>query len=405
MPNKFLPSSLISHEAAAILKVENTFLATANRKFEGMFSGQTYKPGDSVNVRLDNFFTGSRGDVSVAEAVTEASIAVEIQPLFTVSVSYTPTDLTRKIEDFGAEILAPGIRRLSAMLNEAIYTAALTEVNHFTGAASANLNTFASLDEVNPIMDDLAIDSVYARYAALAPIEVQQLRSASTLQNSFLPMLNRDITMHAALGNLADFDIYKDQSVGLFTAGTHADSGGGISVKTAASSGSTLVLTGLTNGTTFVAGDVIEIAGVFGFNPILRKSTGETAKFTVTTGGTVASNDVTLTVFPSLSFSGQRQNFTSASSTIPAGAAVTVYGDHVANLCYSDQGLIACLPPLAPMDAPESSVATDKEYGISIRCTKTADVLANRNILRLDLQAAYKWVPDQAVRLISKGKQ
>ena len=404
MANTFLTSSLISKEAAALFRVHNSFLATGNRRYEGMFNENTYKPGDTINVRLDNFFEGQRGDSVVAEDITEASIPVTIQPLFSVPILYTPTDLQRKIADFSDEVLMPAVRRLSAMMNKAIWDAGLTQITNIAGDPAANLNTFASLDDVNPIMDDLAIDPVYNRYASIAPKEVQQLRSAASLQNSFVSPINKEITMDAMLGRLADFDIYKDQSVTKFTAGTHAGPGS-VTVNAAVSSGNTIVLTGLTDGTTFVPGDIITIAGVFGWNPILRQKTELNKTYTVTNNETVAGGNATLTVSETIQFTGSRKNvFADGGDTeIPAGAVVTLYDDHVANYCYSEKGLITCMPPLQPMDSPHSSVATDRDYGISVRVSKSAEVLENRNVLRLDAQLATTWVPNQAVRLISKG--
>jgi hypothetical protein len=229
------------------------------------------------------------------------------------------------------------------------------------------------------------------------------LRSAPSLQNSFVSPLNREITMDAMLGRLADFDVYKDQNVTKFTAGTHT-AGGNITVKNAVSSGSSIVATGLTPGATFVAGDVISIDGTYEYNNVTRKSTNRNMQFVVMAGATAnGSGDATLSVYPSLQFTGPRKNIVAdgGDNDIPAGAVITVVGNHTPNFCYTERGLITCLPPLTPMDAPESSVATDSQAGISLRVSKTADVLNNKNILRIDGQMADAWVPTQAVRLIS----
>lgn len=405
MANSYLTSNLISKEAVALFKIFNSFIATGYRKYENMFSDSTYKSGDTINVRLDNFYIGARGDAIAAEDVVEASVPVTIRPLYSVAITYTPTDLQRKIADFNDEILMPAVRRLIAMMNRDIATAALTQVNFFTGDASANLNTFASLDQVNPIMDNLAMDPAYKRYASLNPTQVQQLRSATTLQNSFVEPINKEITMDAALGRLADFDIFKDQSISRFTAGSHL-AAGDITVKTAVSSGTTIVLTGLTiNETTvFKAGDVISIAGTSEFNQITREPTGREMQFAVQEDAdSDGSGDVTITVFPSIQFTGPRKNiFADGGDTeIAAGSVVTVVASHTPNICYTERGLITCMPPLQPMDAPESSTTTDKDYGVSIRVSKTAEVLENKNVIRLDAQLATRWVPQQAVRLVS----
>lgn len=400
MANTFLPSNLIAAEAVAQLAVNNTFLATSYKKYEGMFSSSPYKSGDTINVRLDNFFVGSRGDTVAAENIVEESTPVTIQPLYSVPITYTPTDLQRKIEDFSDEVIRPAVRRLAAMINRDIAQAALTQVSTWVGDAATNLNTFESLDQVNPIMDNLAMSPEYNRYVALNPTQVQKLRSASSLQNSFVSPLNKEITMDASLGRLADFDIFKDQSISSHTAGSP---GAGVTVKTAVSTGNTIALQNMTVTTgTFKAGDVISIAGVQEFNPITRTGTGRDIQFTIQNDVTAdGSGDAAITVEPAMKFSGPRQNMTSASDDIAVGAAVTTVGSHMPNIAYTERGLIACLPPLEVMDSPESHVAVDKDTGISIRISKTAEVLNNKNVMRLDAQCAYKWINSQAVRLVS----
>ena len=400
MANTYLTSNLISKEAVALFKVFNSFITTGYRKYEGMYSDQTYKSGDTINVRLDNFYEGERGDSVTAESIVEASIPVTIGPLYSVAIAYTPTDLTRKIADFSDEVLAPAVRRLIAMMNKTIQQNSLVQVNYFTGSALANLNSYASLDQVNPIMDNLAMDAAYKRYAVLNPIQQQQLRSAASLQNSFLTALNREITMDAMLGRLADFDIYKDQNVSLFTAGNHAVSGD-VTVKTTVASGSTIVLTGFNSGATMKAGDVFSIAGTYEFNQITRSRTTRNMQFTVTQDAAVSGSDITVQVYPAIQFTGPRQNIDSDTGTIASGSVVTLVPSHLPNICYTERGLITCMPALARMDAPESDVTTDREYGVSLRVSKTADVLNNKNIMRLDAQLATSWVPQQAVRLVS----
>lgn len=403
MSNTYLTSNLISKEAVALFGVMNSFIATGYRKYENMFSDATYKPGDTINVRLDNFYVGSRGDVVTAEDIVEASIPIQIRQLYSVPIAYTPTDLQRKIADFSDEILTPAVRRIVAMMNKDIALAALTQVTYWEGDPSSNLNSFASLDQVNPIMDNLAMDSIYKRYASLNPTQVQQLRSAASLQNSFLPMLNKDITMDAKLGHLAGFDIFKDQSLTGFIAGTHQTSGT-ITVLTAVSSGNQITVTGLTPSiqNIFQAGDPISITGTFEFNPITRAPTSRAMQFAVQANASSdGSGHAVLTVSPTIQFTGPRQNIYSSTNQIPAGAVVNVVGNHLPNVAYTERGLVTCMPPLAPMDSPMSSVSTDTRYGVSMRVSKSAEVMNNKNILRLDGQLAFSWVPGQAIKVIT----
>lgn len=399
--NSYVTSQLVADEAVAVFQVNNSFISTAYRKYESMFSNTTYAPGDTINVRLDNFFIGSRGDSVQAEAIVEDKRPLTIKPLFSIPILYTPTDLQRKIVDFSAEFIQPAVRRLVTMMNEEIVNDALTQVGYWTGSPTANLNSFASIDSINPIMSNLGMDKAYKRYISLSANQLQQLRSASSLQNSFVEPLNKEITMNAQLTRLANFDLYEDQSITSFTAGTAA---GTITVNAATGSGNTIALAGVTSGTTFVAGDVIRIAGVFEFNQIYRKSTGRVMQFVVQQNVTSTGGVTTIVVLPFL-FEGPRANVIALGSVIASGALVTTVTDHQPNFAYTERGLIACMPPLEPMDCPNSSVTTDKKYGVSIRVSKTAEVLDNKNVMRVDCQMANLWIPQQSVRVVAALNQ
>lgn len=410
MANQYLNSQLISKEAVAIFKALNSFVSTGYRKYENMFNENTYKAGDTINVRLDNFYVGARGDSVTAEDIVEDSIPVTIQPLYSVPIKYTPTDLQRDIADFANEFISPAVRRIIAMINNDIYQASLREIALWLGDISSPINSFRSLNQVNPLMDSLNMNN-YQRYICLDPSNAFELQSAKEVQNAFTAPLNKEVTMDAQLGRLAGFDILKDSSIDGHISGTHAASGD-ITVKTAVSSGNTIVVTGLTQTTgTFNVGDAFSLDGVFEYDRIKRKKTSYLKKFTVIgiSGAANADGDITLTVYPSLTATGPRQNFIvpgADPNEIPTGTVVNTLTDtdqgYINNIAYTDRGLITCLPPLERMDSPDSYTMNDKESGISLRVSKSAEVLENKNVLRLDAQCAFRWVPNQALRLVSK---
>jgi hypothetical protein len=404
MPNTYLNSQLISKEAVAIFEAETSLIATGYKgDYEGMYANRDFKPGQTISVRMDNFFVGDRGDTITAEDIVEADFDLTIGDLYSIAIEYTPTDLQRDIANFGAEILKPAVRRLIAMMNTDIANGITTQVNYWNGDATAYLNSFAAVDQVNATLDEINANG-YDRYLAISPKNAQTLRGA--LQNSFNTMLNEKITWKAALGNLADLDVMKDNSIGLHTAGTHT-AAGDVIVKTDVSSGNTIVLDGFTEGATIAVGDPITLEGVKAYDNINRKALAWDMQFTVTavSGAAGSNGEITVTVFPAIVADGPRQNFITPGADpneIPANTVVTFIGDHVNNAAYTERGLITVIPPLQRMDSPDSYVMTDPKFGVSLRVSKTAEVLNNKNIMRLDGQMAFKWVPGQAVRLVSK---
>lgn len=401
MANSYLTSNLISKEAVAIFKVFNSFLNTAYRKYEGMFNAQTYAPGDTVNVRLDNFFIGQRGDSVIAEDIQEASIPLTIAPLYSVPIAYTPTDLQRKIVDFSEEILQPAVRRIVTMMNSDIALAVLTQVNYFVGDTSAPVNSYKALDAVNPAMDLLAMDPAYVRYAMLSVNDAHELRSNPTIQNSFVSPLNKEVTLQSQLGQLAGFDVMKDQAIQKFIGGTKAIQAPATDFLIVSYTASTITISGAVpnQANVFASGDLIYLPSSTQFNQVLRQTTGAAMSFAVTSATTAtAGGQVTLGIYPNMILSGPRQNMNSAPAV---GDVVKAVSNHIANVCYTERGLICAIPPLERMDSPESYTFTDRDSGVSLRVSKTAEVLNNKNILRLDGQMAYAWVPQQAMRLVS----
>lgn len=407
MANQYLTSALIAPEAVAILQSINSLIRLGNRKWEGMFIAKNYAPGDTINLRLDNYYNVQRGDVVVTEDIVEASIPLTIQPLFSVPILYTPTDLERDIVDFTQEFVEPAVRAISAQIDYAIYVAAQTQIAHATGDITAPLNTFLSLSSVNPIMDTLNMNN-YGRNMVIDPYNFNSLLSSSDLRNSFLPTLNKAITLDAQLGRLAGFEVFKDSNFLPFISGTHT-AGGNITVSVAVQTGSSIILTGLTPGATFVAGDTLNFTGVQEWNSVGQTPIQQIKQLVVTANGTAdGTGTVTLATYPPLINTGPRQNFFTRGTSpnqIPAGTVVTSPTNttvgYMNNIAFTDRGLALALPPLIKMDSPYSFVSTDPQSGISMRVSKDAQILNNKNVLRLDAQMGLTWVNDQAVKVLS----
>lgn len=406
MANTYLNSSLISKEAVAIFETENSVISTAYKgDYENMFSDAKYKTGDTINLREDNFYTSSRGDSITAQDILEESIQMTILPLFSVAIRYTPTDLQRNIADFSAEFIRPAVRSLVADMNKAILDGACTQVSKFTGDSTSYINTFESFDDANRVLDESNANG-YDRYFALSPKNAHKLRGA--LYNSFNDTLNEKIIWRASLGNLADFDVMKDNAISTFNAGNHA-SGGNIAVLNATSDGSTLTLAGFAPGGTVNVGDHFSLSGVKEWDRINKKALDNDMQFTVTAvsnnGIAPGNGQLTVTIFPALKSTTARQNYITPGTnpnTVPANTVVNFVGNYVNNVFYTSRGLAVVIPALERMDSPDSQVYTDPTYGVSIRVSKTAEVLDNKNVLRMDAQMAFKWIPGQCGLFLSK---
>ena len=402
MANSYLTSDLISKTAVSQLKALNSFVNLGYRNYQGMLTKGQYAPGDTINVRLDNFYDVQEGDTVTAEDIVEASLPVTVQPLLSVSIAYKPTDLQRDIVDFSVEFIVPAVRSISAKLNTKLAQFANTQVNYFTGDITATMNSYAAATKVTPLMNVLNMNN-YKRTQVTDPFTAQALKESSTLQNSFLPSFNKSITIEGTMGRLGGMEFMQDTSLAPFVSGTHT-AAGDITVDGAVTTGNTIVLQGLTSGATIVAGDLFSIEGVYVYDQIKRQATQIQAQFVVLTGGTAGGpGTISITVSPAIVVSGPRKNISTAS--MPDNAVVNFVTNATAgytrSLAFTQRGLVLCLPALQPMDSPFSSTAMHD--GVSMRVSKTAEVLENKNILRLDLQYAARWIPDQTVFNITKN--
>lgn len=400
-PNNYLTSDLISAKAVAEFVASASFIHTAYKgDYESMFKKGYYAPGDTINIRRDNFYDVKRGDIVTPEPIVEAKFPLQIEPLFSVPIYYTPTDLQRDIVSFNEEFIKPAIRALVAKVNQSLYLKAFTQINYYLGSAGAALSTYSDVAKIKPFMRQLGIDPNYNHYLALDPIQAASLQSASSLQNNFVEPYNKKITMDGMLGRTAGLDIFVDEVITGFDAGTHA-AGGNITVKTAVSSGSSITLTGLTPGATFVPGDLFSIANTYMWNNVIQQKINKAMEFVVTVGGTAnGGGDLTVQVYPEINFSDSRRNIYSSTGDIAAGSVVTPIGSHTKNIAYTERGLVAVMPPLEPFPM-KSYTTTDQKSGVSIRVSEEQQILNNKCVMRVDCQAAFSWQSQNSVILLS----
>ena len=404
MANSFVNSSLISKDAAIYFKNMDTFMATGNRAYQGMWSNGMYDAGDTISIRLDNQFEVKQGDVVTVGDISESTLPLTLQPIYSVPVEYTTVDLTTDLyQGWSDRVLRPAIRNLVSKINYDIAAAARTQVYHTAGNTTSAINSFAAVEEPGTIMMELGCPLDDRWYMAMTPKDGSALKSA--LQNSFNDRLNRDISDRSALGYLSYFDMYFDQSINNQTV-TATKGAGPFTVNANVLDGATsITIAGLTPTTgTIAAGERFEVAGVQSVNRINKTATGRTMSFVATAAATadgagVATVSVAPTVYgplvPTL------QNV----SALPVATDVVTFDSGVSqykvNLAYTANALHVVMPPLAPLDTPESEVFTDAESGISLRISKSGEILNNKNILRIDALVGYRWVGEQAVRVHS----
>ena len=407
MANTFINSTLLSKEAAAHFRLNNTFYGTANHAYDGMFTDRTYDPGDTVNIRLRNFGKVQRGNTVTAVDIVETSLPLTLQQLYSYPVTYTTDDLSTKLRanTWMDRVFYPGVDALIASINKDIAANAALVTYNWSGTVGTQINTFAAVDTISAQMDEMAIP-MQNRYFAMTPSNSSALKSS--LQNAFNQTLNTEISLQSKLGHLSTFDMFSEQLIATHTA--YAGALGTPIVNGAVTSGNTIVLSGCTPSITglFKAGDVVEFTDVFKVDPIAKSNTGREMQFVITADAdSTAGGACTILVSPTIigDSTNPNQNIINspavATNEIPNGSALTRPATHKANIAYTNESLYMVMPPLAPLDAPESSTFKDPETGVSIRVSKSAEILDNKNVMRMDVLCGFLWIPSHTWRIVT----
>lgn len=406
MANSFLSAEglgLIAREASYEWKNNLTFLGAATRTYDGMFDDNTvYQPGNVVQIRSPNNFLTQTGNTVTASDVQEASVPLTLNDLESVMIKYTAVDFKTKVgqDNWKARMLRPAIRSLMNDLNRKIAIAAATQVSMYTGDATANINAYSVIDNAGVQLDEHANNRSLRRYCSLSPKQAGALRQATTLQNSFVTPLNKEITLNSRMGNLAGFDMLTDQSIyHQVSGGVHA----GVTVNGAVASGATAIpMTGLTPSTGQVlAGDVFEIAGIYSVNPVTLASTGDPMQFVATATATAdAGGLVTVSVKPTIisDVTNSRRNISAA---IAGGEALTFKASHHVNLAWSQDALCVVCPKQMALDTTSSVVTQDPVTGYSLKISKDASILDDANYLRVSVLAGFLWQEGRVTRILS----
>ena len=401
--NTFLTTQLISNTALAMFAVNSPFIRTASRNYQAEFSDTGYKIGSAINIRRQVQYVVGDGSTATSQAVVETQETLTINHQYHVMIEYDMVDLTLKIQDFSQIFLQPAIQNIVAQMEADIGTAAEQQLYLYTGTAGTPINSYAAVDRAGTKLLEMGVDMSGDVYQAMSIRDAAALKAS--FPNGFTPVTNEQIVRKSALGHVSYFDLFQSQQIKRHTAGagptTYASDT--LTVSGAVGSGNTIVLTGATISVTnyFLPGDLITVAGVNSVNPVGRQDTGQNMQFVITAAANSdGSGNVSITVAPAIisDLSNPLRNVTNA---IPNGAAVTTVGSHNVNVAYIPRAIDIVCPPLAKLQVPFWSRAMDPKTKLSLTLTQAGDIVAYKNLMRLDILCGFLWHPQYAERNIS----
>lgn len=395
MSNQLLTISMITNEALRVLINNCVFARSINRQYDDKFATEGAKIGTTINLRVPPRYVGRTGPALQVESSVETYTPLTLTTQFGVDMAFTTQDLTLNISDFSDRFIKPAV---AAVANKIDYdglqqfynvynlvgtpgqlTGSPTQAQSIAAilAARARLNQEAApLDENRSIVVD----------------PQTEVGIVGGLTNLFNPqgVISRIFEKGAMGDNTLGFSFAMDQNVGSYTTGTATaftvSAQSGSTVQTNQTTGFTLAVSS-TSGT-LTKGTVFQIPGVYAVNPQNRQSTGVLRNFVITADAGAGSTS--LSVYPNPIFSGQFQNVTSSTGTIPSGTASIISGNsgsaasYAQNIAYhKDAFAMATADLLLPQGVDMAARASAD--GFSIRMVRQYDINSDQLPTRLDV--------------------
>jgi len=410
MANAAIFSDLVSKYLLPDFVNNIQFLKHANREFEGMFSDTQYISGQTVNVLLPNRFTPGFGSTVTPQGVQDRTTPLTIEEQIHVGMSFTSSELTTDFRTSGVNLSIRDKYTRPASLDiansaDTYAISKLKTINNFVGTAGTLVN---SIDIVNNANANLTARGVplHDRYCG---VNIQTGASIkNSMKSNFTPNINEGVVKTGFIANIYGTEFFETQNLGYHTSGLGNETAavGGLipcgTVKTAVSTGNTIVLQGLQNNTVGVvkAGDIIQMQVTQSVNFRTKAPTGSLMSFSVLADANSGpTGECTITVSPSIVTTG---NYKNVSGIIGVGEAVKLVASHNVGYLLQKSALTVAMPKLKPLGAGTTSTAMtfDKEYSIGMRYSEGSLILTDENVQRLDILIGALCLADYGVRIV-----
>ena len=416
MANNLLTISMITNEALRVLQNQLVFTRAVSRQYDDKFAIEGAKIGTTVNLRKPPRYVGRTGPALQIESAVETYVPLTLNTQFGVDMAFTTQDLTLNISDFSDRFIKPAV---AAIANKIDYDGLQQFVNVYnlvgtpgqlTDGATTQAEAISTILGARERLNQMAAPVDEDRHFVVDPaIEVGIV---SGLTNLFNPAgtISR-IFQKGALGDSTlGFNFAMDQNVGNYTAGSFvvgtdtmavaAQAGG--SVQNNAQSTFTMSAT-VTSTKTLTVGTVFTIPGVYAVNPQNRQSTGSLANFVVTEAVTGTGSAQNISIFPTPVFSGQFQNVTSSTGTIPSANATIISGSNGASYAnalafHKDAFALGTADLILPQGV--DMAGRSSADGLSIRLVRQYDINSDQLPCRLDVLYGWSTIyPELATRV------
>lgn len=396
MANDFNVHSIIAAEAAAILEESCPFLMGVNRAREEDFKVNLngFKVGSSITIHVPgvgSVYDGATlaGGGSV-EDWQDKSVTLSISSHKHTALSITAADAVFKLDatdprrvDYRNRVLKPQLSTLCAAIEADLLLQAVQATPNLVGTPGTTPTAFKTFGQARAKMQ---------KYLAPASPRVSMISTDTNLElvDATKALFNPDADIakqfrEAYIGRAAQADWFECVNLPNITNGNDVT---GVAVSGASQSGSSLLVSGVANGSTFKKGQVFTIAGVYAAHPLTGTAYGDLQQFVVTADTTATTTTVTLPIYPAITAAMPNKTVSATPADTAAltfvGSASTAYAQ---NLMFQRDAFTAAFVPPPIVAGTEGYVLRDN--GISLAVQTGGSITALTSTTRVDVMYGF----------------
>lgn len=359
----------------------------ADRQYEDYYAKSGAKIGDTLRVREPVRMAAANGRALQVNNIVEKQKTITVATQKHVAWPFNSADMALSIDEYSKRYIQPAAMELASQVDlggHALYT----QVYNHVGTPGTDPNTSTIWMQAKQKLNQYSVPKQAQKHAIYN--EGAEVSTVVALQGFYQDQAKiakqyTDGQMRQALG----MNFSMSQNVPKYTNGTATALG---TTSAAATSGTTIAITGGTAGGTIKAGMVFTSSTCFAFNLQTRQTTGKLQQFVVQADVTLDGSGVgNLSVLPEIIVSGNYQNVNSTgvgsgdSLVIVSGS--TSGGVYSQNWLFADNAIALVTADLPLVSAPK--ISRMSENGLSIRLLQVYDPNSDQEIFRLDI--LYGW--------------
>ena len=373
---------------------EITFVKNINRTYDDQYVQSGAKVGNTVNARLPQRFTVTRGQALQLQNLFDATVPITLTDQLNIGFSYSAAQATTELNDIRNRYTQPAAETLANACDVLAFTNVYRDVYNCIGTPGTPVSTSLDYLTAGVLLTDGSVPQE-GRVAVLDPYAMAVIANQSaTLFNPSGTISENYEKGQFGRNQLGISKWFQDPNRSVHTTGSFTSCTP--TVNGANQTGSTLNTQAWASGaTTLKRGDTFTIAGVNSVNPLSFQSTGRLQRFVVTADTSDSSGNIAaLPISPSIITSGALQTVDASPAS---GAAINVWNVGTASVALSattsPQSMIfhpdAFAFVTADLERPSAGATTatvrSKEFGISIRMVEQYQIATDQNPSRLDL--------------------